>query len=297
MSLLGEGWQWRNVGGALGTALLVGAVVVGNLHRKKPGMAERGTEQRADRTHLLQMESMDAAPTVEPSDWIVQILRSDAEISTREERARVWSFLEKCCTNVSRPEEGDWFEIDEALFWLRGAKQVPTEVEAGLIEIGSNPVLSQTLRCFVLQHLGDWAEEHPMSRTTIEKLRAVASGMDARGAGSVALRVLNRCRSLRGDEEWLGAKVTGLLGNEDASTEQRVAALQIAVELGVTMVEPLARKFVASGRQVGERVNAFFALGRLGNHETLRWISAQPPPTEALVQEARERAIQSLLSK
>ena len=228
---------------------------------------------------------------LEDPPCVAQLLRSEASNSTLEDRKLVWMFLRQECGAEGPGRSVDWFAADEAFTWLRGAEVAAPEIEAELMSLGGDQSLSEGLRCFALQHLGMWAEGHPLGARTVAQLRAATGEALAGGVGGLALRVLNRMKTSSAEEEWLRVRVSELLEAVDCPTEQRVAALQIAVELGAAEVEPFARKFVEPGRQVVERVNALLALGRLGNQETLRWLMSQPHPHEALVLEARERAL------
>lgn len=231
---------------------------------------------------------------------VEQILRAEAAASTGEDRRLVWEYL-RACGEAPDPGRGvDWFGVDEALSWVRGASEAPAEIEAELTSLGRDGMLCESLRCFALQHLGMWAEEHPLGAVTVEQLRAVTDEADEAlvgGVGAAALRVLNRIRSQPSDAQWLRVRVLGLLEKMQCHPEQRVAALQIAVELEATEVEPAARKLSEPNRQVAERVNAFLALGRLGNRETLRWLGSQPRPAETLVLEARAQAMVELAKR
>jgi hypothetical protein len=225
---------------------------------------------------------------------VEQTLRGEANDSTLEDRSLVWRFLRESFGASTLSPGVDWFAADEALTWLRGAVGAGPEIEAELMRLGGDRSLSDSLRCFALQHLGMWAEEHPLCHGTVEELRVVTGEVLASGVSGNALRILNRCRSLPAEEQWLRTCVLGILENPDCPSERRVAALQIAVELEALEVEPVARKLVEPSRPVAERVSAFLALGRLGNRETLRWLGSQPRPLETLVLEARDRAFLNL---
>lgn len=233
----------------------------------------------------------------EGSTGVTQLLRSEANDSSLEDRRLVWMFLREGCGVETPGRSVDWFAADEALTWLREAVDAAPEIEVELMRLGGDRSLSEALRCFALQHLGMWAEGHPLGAGTLAQLRVAAEDALAGGVGGAALRILNRQRVLPAEEEWIRTRVLELLKAVDCSTEQRVAALQIAVELEAGEVESLARRLTEPGRQIAERVNAFLALGRLGNHETLRWLSAQPLPHEALVSEAREKALLALAKR
>jgi hypothetical protein len=294
-----ELWRKRHPKVALFAALLVGGSGAWCLREK----AGRTSSLRGQ---LWEVEPVGGAVVVEPvaaelegqpgrAAGVGQILRSEANDATPEDREGVWAFLRESFGAAT--ESPDWFVVDEALTWLRGAVAAAPEIEAGLMSLGGDRSLSESLRCFALQHLGMWAEEHRLDAGVVAQLRAATGELQAGGVGGAALRVLNRMRASPADEAWLRARVVELVENVDCSPEQRVAALQIAVELDAVSVEPIARKLVEPSRQVSERVNAFLALGRLGNAETLRWISSQTRPVEALVLEARERAVRNLATR
>jgi hypothetical protein len=281
---------------ALGASLVVGAMAAAGLH-KNVRVNLKLSDQMSVVAHVTKVLDGSEAETPEPPDWILQMLRSDAREATFADRRRVWMFVSECGAKSSPNPTVNWLGIDEALFWLRGATQVPDEIETGLMRIGAAMDASESLRCFALQHLGVWSEENPMSETTIAQLRVVACDTSAGGAGALALQVLNLRRTSRSDEEWLVSKIAGLLAGNGSSLEQSVAALQIAVDLGAAELEPLARKFAPVGRHVFEQVSAYFALGRLGNTHTLKWIEDHPLSDNALVKEARELAVKSLLHR
>jgi hypothetical protein len=191
----------------------------------------------------------------------------------------------------------DWFGIDEALTWLRGAGVAPEEIESGLMHLGENPLLSEMLRCLALQHLGAWAEEHQTGVAVAEGLRALAADFQSGTVGCAALRVLLRIRSEPGDSLWVRNMALDWMEREDCIPERRLAAIEVAVDLHVPEAEPNARKLVAPARLVAERVGGFLALGELGNGKTLQWILAQPVPTEVLVAEARNIALTKLANR
>lgn len=228
------------------------------------------------------------------SDLALQILRTEPGDSTVEDRGVVWSFLFETGQSKSGDDSVNWLEVDEALTWIRGASVAVPEIEFGLLGIARDPSLLETSRCLALQHLGIWAEKRSLTHDSVEKLRAIAEDFRFAGTASAALRVLNRLRSTPEEDRWLRDRIPGLLGGADCSAGQRVAALQIAVELGVAEVEADVRRLTGPGRQLVERVNAFVALASLGDRDTLRWILSQPEPTEILVREARQSALNTL---
>ncbi len=288
----GCGWR-RDLGVALGASLVVGAVAVAGLHKNMRASLQV-RDQGGGTAHVAKGFHDPGAETPGPPEWILQMLRSDARDASFADRGRVWMFVCECGAKLSSNHAVDWLEIDEALFWLRGATHVPEEIETGLMRIGAATDAAESLRCFALQHLGIWSGENRMSETTLAQLRVVACDTGAGCAGALALHVLNLRRSSRADDEWLFSKIADVLSNEGSCLEQREAAFQIAVDLGASEMEPLIRKFAAVGRHVSEQVSAYFALGRLGNAQTLRWIGNNPVPDSALLQEARERALNSL---
>ncbi len=291
-----EIWRRRRPGLALLVALLVGGTAAGFLrYRGQRFFSEMGGVSSAQ---VGVVEDGGASEgQLEGANVVAELLRSEANDSSIEERRQVWTFLRECCGENTPGRSVDWVAVDEALTWLRGAVDAAPEIEAELMRLGGNRSLPETLRVFALQHLGMWAEGHPLGAETLAQLRAATGELAAGGAGGAALRILNRLRVLSEDEEWLRGRVCELLAAVDCSTEQRVAALQVAVELEAAEVEPLARKLAEPGRQVAERVNAFLALGRLGDHETLRWLGSQPPPRESLVLEAKQRALRCLAKR
>jgi hypothetical protein len=226
-----------------------------------------------------------------------QVLRTRATDSTAEDRRVIWQFLRENFGSESGSRDVNWFEADEALTWLRGASLAPLEVEAGLIELAADNSLLEPLRCFALNHLGIWAESHEVGFSTLERLRSLVEGRQTGATSTAALRVLNRVSSSPQGADWLRDRVVRLVGIDICPSDQRVAALQIAVELGAVEVEPFARRLVDPSRHQAERVNAFLAMGHLGNHDTLRWIEAQPEPLEILVKEARQSALRSLAER
>lgn len=294
-----ELWQKRHPGVALFAAVLVGGAGVWCLREKggRPSSLERQLEEVAPVGGAVVTVPVDVDFEGQPGSaaWVWQILRGEAKDSTPEDREGVWAFLREGFGAAT--QNLNWFAADEALTWLRGAVAAASEIESGLMSLGGDRSLSESLRCFALQHLGIWAEEHRLGAEVVAQLRAATGEVQSGGVGGAALRVLNRIRTSPAEEAWLRTRVVELLENVDCSPEQRVAALQIAVELDAVAVEPVARKLVAPSRQVSERVNAFFALGRLGNEETLRWLSSQAQPAEALVLEAKERAIRNLATR
>lgn len=226
-----------------------------------------------------------------------QVLRTRATDSTAEDRQVIWQFLKENFGSKSGSRDVNWFEADEALTWLRGASVASLEVEAGLIELAADKSLLEPLRCFALHHLGMWAEAHDVGFSTLERLRSLVEEQQTGATPTAALRVLNRVSSSPQSADWLRDLVVRLVGIDSCPSDQRVAALQIAVELGATEVEPFARLLVDPTRQHSERVNAFLAMGHLGNQETLRWIESQPEPLEILVKEARQAALRSLAGR
>jgi hypothetical protein len=293
---LSEAWSGRRPGAALLAALVAGGAASWILRNEGEGISLERRAVSADRSGgvSLAVDSEDASGV---SSWVREVLRRDANGATSEDRQLLWTFLRGCCGSENGEQSPQWFDADEALTWLRGATGVPSEVESGLTSLGGDLSLSEAIRCLALRHLGMWAEEQSLGVETVVKLRAVTGERLARGVGAAALRVLHRMRSSSGDRDWLRARVLELLEDGDCPLEQRVAALQVAVELDAAEVEPVARKLVAPGRQVVERVSAFLALGRLGNGETLQWLRMQPQPVEALVLEARERALLNLAGR
>jgi hypothetical protein len=293
---LSEAWRGRGPGAALLAALLAGGAASWTFRNKGEGIPVEGWAVSVGRSGGASspVESEDSTGT---SSWVGEVLRRDANVSTSEDRQPVWMFLRECCGTENSGLNPEWFDADEALTWLRGAPGAASEIEAGLMSLAGNLSLSGSLRCLALRHLGIWAEEQPLGLETLVKLRAVTGERVVTGVGAAALQVLHRMRSSAVERDWLRARVLELLEDGDCPLEQRVAALQIAVELDVKEVEPVARRFVAPSRQVTERVSAFLALGRLGNGETLRWLRVQAPPVEALVLEARERALLNLAGR
>jgi hypothetical protein len=242
-------------------------------------------------------EGGDQEPFLRHPSGVAELLRGEAKDSSMADRRQVWTFLREYCGGETPNSSVDWIAVDEALTWLRGAVEAAPEIEAELAGLGGDRTLPEALRCFALQHLGMWGEEHPLGADALAQLRAAAGECAAGGVGGAALRILNRLKVLPEDEEWLRGRVLEVLAVVDCSTEQRVAALQIAGELEVAEAEPLARRYAEPGRQVAERVNAFLALGRLGDRETLRWLGSQSLPHESLVLEARERALRNLAKR
>ncbi len=226
-----------------------------------------------------------------------QVLRTRASDSTAEDRQVIWQFLRDNFSGENGSRGVNWFEADEALTWLRGASFAPLEVEEGLIELAADRSLLEPLRCFALHHLGMWAEAHDVGIPTLERLRSLVEARQTGATATAALRVLNRVSSSPQGTDWLRDRVVRLVGTDVCPSDQRVAALQIAVELGAAEVELFARRLVDPGRQHAERVNAFLAMGHLGNHDTLRWIESQPEPVEILVKEARQSALRSLAGR
>ena len=290
----GEPWWKRSAGLALIAALLVGGTATWLSRSRGERISfERGVASgpRGGGAAVLEVD-LEEKPEI--SAWMGQVLRGEAKDSTVDDRRLVWMFLGKCSEVATPVQSVDWFGVDEALTWLRGAVDAAPEIEVGLTNLGCNRSGSESLRCFALQHLGMWAEEHPLGEKTVAQLRLATGEMLAGGVSGAALRILNRTRSRPAEGAWLRARVLELLENEDSPTEQRVAALQIAVELDAIEVEPVARRLAEPRQQVAERVGAFLALGRLGNEETLRWLNSQPQPVETLVLEAKERALLQL---
>jgi hypothetical protein len=235
--------------------------------------------------------------TTPVSDLLRQILRTDARDSSIEDREVIWRLLKENYRAQSGAESVNWFEVDESLAWLRGARAEDPEIESGLIGIAADKSLLEQARCFALQHLGIWAEQNAVGATTVQQLRALAEDMQCRPVASAALRVLTRLRASSEDTQWLRDKIVRLLETSDCPSVQSVAALHIAVELGAAEVEPFARRLTAPGCQQAQRVNAFLALGCLGTRDTLRWIQSQPEPVEILVKEARQTALKALVGR
>ena len=289
----GEPWQRRRAGLALGAALLAGgaAVVllrsVGEPFSPEPQAVPQVWTGGAAAAGDLEEQGSIAAR-------VEQTLRGEANDSTFEDRSLVWRFLRESFGAPILSPSVDWFAADEALTWLRGAVGAGLEIEAELMRLGGDRSLSESLRCFALQHLGMWAEEHPLRHGTVEELRVVTGEVLAAGVSGNALRILHRSSVLPAENQWLRTCVLGMLENPDCPSERRVAALQIAVELEALEVESVARKLVEPSRPVAERVSAFLALGHLGNRETLQWLGSQPRPLETLVLEARDRAFLNL---
>jgi hypothetical protein len=290
----GKSWR-RHPGAALLAALFVGGSAALFL-RSRGGISVEKVGDLPERNLAVSLEGA-WEETGGLSARVGQVLRAEADGSTAKDRRLVWGYLREC-GEASDPGRGvDWFGVDEALSWLRGASEAGVEIEAELTGLGLDGTLCESLRCFALEHLGMWAELHPLGAATVEQLRAVTDKSLVGGVGAAALRILNRIRSQPSDAEWLRARILGLLERTECHPEQRVAALQIAVELEATEVEPAARKLSEPTWQVAERVNAFLALGRLGNHETLHWLGSQPKPAETLVLEARKQAIVELAKR
>jgi hypothetical protein len=290
---LSEVWRQRRPAMALWAALLTGGAAVWFLRIKGEGVSVEASVVSVELRQTTALVSDSEEPFDTPI-WLPEVLRKDPEGSTTEDRRLLWEFLRKCCGVENGGRNPDWFEADEVLCWLRGAYEAASEVESELVNLGGNPSLLGSIRCLALNHLGRMSEERVLGVETVAQLRSATGERLARGVGAAALRVLHRMRSSSGDREWLRARVLELLEDADCPPEQRVAALEVAVELDAGEVESIARKLVDPRRQAAERVSAFVALGRLGNGETLRWLRAQPLPVEALVLEARERAVLNL---
>jgi hypothetical protein len=285
-----------------GLALFVGLFVGGTAARFLQHRGERFFSE-ADGVHLSRPigpaagEGGDQEPFLRHPSGVAELLRGEAKDSSMADRRQVWTFLREHCGGETPDSSVDWFAVDEALTWLRGAVEAAPEIEAELVGLAGDRALPEALRCFALQHLGMWVEEHPLGPDALAHLKAATGECASGGVGGAALRILNRLKVFPEDEAWLRGRVLEVLAAVDCSAEQRVAALQIAVELDAAEVESLARRYVEPGRQVAERVNAFLALGRLGNHETLRWLGSLPQPRESLVLEAKERALRELAKR
>jgi len=293
---LSEAWSRRRAGAPLFAALLAGGVAAWTVRDKGTGIPSEPREVFADQSGGVSIAVGSGESEGSPS-WVGEVLRRDAKGATSEDRRLLWMFLRGCCGAETGGRSPEWFDADEALTWLRGAPGAAFEVESGLRSLGGDQSLSESLRCLALMHLGMLAEEQPLGLETVVQLRAATGERLARGVGAAALRVLHRMHSPTGDNEWLRARVLELIKDGSCPPEQRVEALQIATELDVKEVEPFVREIVDPSRQVAERASAFLALGRLGNGETLRWLRMQPQPVEALVLEARERALLNLTKR
>ncbi len=287
----------KNFGLALGTALIAGGVGLGILR-------EAGVVTRPE-VGEVQMAAERAGPVVpdedvfvETPDLVWQVLRTDANQSTVEDRRVIWNFLRQSCRAEERRVGVNWMEVDEALTWLRSAEATVPELEGTLLQTASDSALLEPLRCFALHHLGVWAQRHSVEFSTVMQLRWLTEFSQSGAVVSAALRVLNELRSSPDEEEWLRMRILQLLDEKaGGSSEQRVVALQIAVELGAGEAEPFARGLALTSRQPAERVAAFLALGHLGDWETLRWINSQAEPFETLVKDAKRVATMRLAGR
>ncbi len=283
---------------ALVAALLAGMAAAGLL-REKEGVLHQKPPLDAGAERLGGADGgRFEGEVVELPDLVSQVLRTDAKGSNAEDRRIVWDFLRETCSERGRSIGANWLEVDEALTWLRSASSADPEIERALLEIASDDTLLEPLRCFALHHLGALVDARHVEFSTVARLRALVEASGGGAAGSAALRVLNSLSSSPSEAEWLRRQILQLVDESAAGpAERRVVALQIAVELGASEVEPHARRLVSAERQQAERVAAFHALAQLGTRETLRWIHSQPEPFELLVKDARQIAISRLADR
>jgi hypothetical protein len=295
-SRMKEAWRRRGPGLVLGVALAAGGLTAWMLPNRPSGIPPE--------KQLVQRFSISGAgggveEVEEPffPERIAEIVRVDPSASTVEDRASVWAYIRETCRVGVSSGGVDWFGIDEALTWLRGASVAPKEIESGLMHLGENPLLLEMLRCLALQHLGAWAEEHQTGAAVAEDLRAIAGDPQSGAVGCAAFKILHRIRSGPEDSLWLRDTAMQWMQREDCAPERRLAAIEAAVDLHVSEAEPNARKLIAPSRLVAERVGGFLALGELGNGTTRQWILDQPVPTEVLVAEARKIALTKLAKR
>ncbi len=286
----------KQFGKALVAALIAGGVGLGIVREAAVAPCrEEGAEKPVpDRGGIaVRGEEVD----IEFPDLVLQVLRTDANESSEGDRRVIWDYLGESC-RVEGRRGVNWLEVDEALTWLRGALATAPELEGMFLQTASDTGLLEPLRCFALHHLGAWAERRCVEVSTVIQLRSLAESSQSGAVGAAALRVLNALRSSSDENQWLRGRILQLLNAKATGpSEQRVVALQIAVELEAGEVEPFARELVSPSCQQAERVAAFLALGHLGDRETLRWIKSQPEPFEAIVKDAKGIATSRLAGR
>jgi hypothetical protein len=231
-----------------------------------------------------------------PKD-IAETLRTDPRGTQKEDRARVWTFLQNSeGWNTANPTL--WLlGADEALGWLRGAEQVPAEVETGLCALVLAPNLPASLREYALQHLGLWAEEHTASPSVLDAFKqAFLLEQTSRLAG-IALTVLYR--SCFGSQEtmWIQKHALQLASSTRAQPVSRAAALQVLALTNTEDAEPIARSFLSTTATIDEKIAALQVLRRVGTPETLGWLAACKEEREPLTAEAQRQTLQTLRAR
>jgi len=225
---------------------------------------------------------------------IAETLRTDPRGTQPEDRAPVWSFLQKP-EGLVFGKEGEWLlGADEALNWLRGAEQAAAEVEDGLVGLALEQKLPSALREHALQHLGLWAEEHPAGPRVADALKTVSMAEASSPLSGIALAALFRSGFASQEKAWIQKQGLHLATSKEAHPLSRSLALQILGQSKAAEAEPIARSLFKGAATVQEKIGALQVLRWVGTAETLAWLGVVSEETEPLTAAAQRQTLQIL---
>ena len=193
----------------------------------------------------------------------VRNLRSMRGTLSAAETSEMLSFLEE--TNIPfSPEAFHWI-ADEILIVLR---KCPDMTGTATFDVLSGIVRSHAdnvVRDYALQHLVSYAEEKGGDATSEGFLQSVMAGTDIDLAcqALIGLARLHREKLLHEtDIRLLRDRATRLIKSTDE--KHRIAALQIAAEIGGLDIRDISRSILENGKaSVTEQVSAVAAIGRV----------------------------------